>query len=197
MSRKQCRPPDPHPTSRPLHASGLSLIFWPPSTPRCRSHSLSTCLSLFPASITSFLDRIQRHELLDPRRDCEIEKRCRRTRRADSRPHHGPTPPPTKSPSQGRFPLHLTSYESGRPSSKETLLSFASPSSDSLPSFTLSRAPVPSIPLLLSFHLCPHLSLSLGPSVHQVFLHSGSCPSRDYRFSLYRVPCLSCDFFPQ
>ena len=115
MSRKQCRPPDPRPTTRRC-TPGISFSFSSPlrefPLPSTRSLSLSLALSfslsLFPSTDVDYKfsrpPERQRHESPDPRRDCEIEKRCRRTRRADSRPHHGPTPPPAKSPSQGRSP---------------------------------------------------------------------------------------------
>lgn len=96
---------------------GLFLFLFFPPTPIHRVfHSLS-----FSRVDYKFSRPPERNvtESPDPRRDCEIEKRCRRTRRADSRPHHGPTPPPTKSPSQGRSPTKLTSYESGRPSERD------------------------------------------------------------------------------
>ena len=125
MSRKQCRPPDPRPISRRDHGvpKGLSLFLSFPPTSLCRLfQSLSLSLSLSLSCVDYKFSRLPERNVTespDPRRDCEIEKRCRRTRRADSRPHHGPTPPPTKSPSQGRSPTKLTSYEPGRPSERD------------------------------------------------------------------------------
>ena len=189
MSRKQCRPPDPRPISRRDHGvpKGLSLFLSFPPTSLCRLfQSLSLSLSLSLSCVDYKFSRLPERNVTespDPRRDCEIEKRCRRTRRADSRPHHGPTPPPTKSPSQGRSPTKLTSYEPGRPSERDPPFCCLSICGFFI-FVSLLLGPVLLL-LSLSLSLSLFLSVSLCSSVRQrVFLLVDLVPPRDYRLSL-------------
>lgn len=183
MSRKQCRPPDPRPTTRRC-TPGISFSFSSPlrefPLPSTRSLSLSLALSfslsLFPSTDVDYKfsrpPERQRHESPDPRRDCEIEKRCRRTRRADSRPHHGPTPPPAKSPSQGRSPTGWPVMSLGETQQEFSPLSLSlsvvSPSVDPS-SHSLANGPRSSPSLSLSFSVSSSMDL---------------VPPRDYRLSL-------------
>ena len=195
MSRKQCRPPDPRPTTRrtTVYARDLFLSLSLSSPlrefPLPSTRSLSLSLSLFPSTDVDYkfsrpAER-QRHESPDPRRDCEIEKRCRRTRRADSRPHHGPTPPPTKSPSQGRSPTSWPVMSLGETQQEFSPLFLSL--SLFLPLSSLHLSILPLAPLQTGpVRLFPSLSPSLRRWISSLLAIIDS---------LSGVPCLSCDSF--